>query len=217
MSQIAIIGLGRFGFQVAKELHIAGHDVLAIDIDAQNVQRIRDFCSRAVVLDARDRERLEELGVADFDTVVVSLGERIDASALIVLHLQDLRVRRIITKAGSEDHARLLARLGVHEIVTPEKEVARRLAQRLANASVLDFIPLGDEHSIHELAPSDELVGHTLGELRLRNLYGVQVLGIRDVLTQRVHVNPGADFRIKESDALVVLGSNEDLARLRKP
>ena len=215
MSQVAIIGLGRFGFHVAKQLHAAGHDVLAIDISEANVQEVKDFASRAVVLDARDQERLDALGIRDMDVVVVSLGERIDSSALVALHLKEAGVRRIVTKAGSTDHAKLLELIGVDEIVFPEREAAERLAHRLASANVLDHLPLGDDHAIHEIAPPQSFAGRTLEELELRKRFGIQVLGIRDVLAQEVSLNPDPGFRIKESDVLIVLGHNRDLDRLK--
>lgn len=215
MAQVAVIGLGRFGFHVAKQLHQAGHEVLAIDIDPKNVERIADFSSRAVVLDARDGERLDALGIRDFDVVVVSLGERVDASALVALHLKEVGVRRLITKAGSEDHGKLLKLIRVDEVVFPEREAAERLARRLASPNLLDFLHLGEEHSLHEIAPPDPFVGKSLQELRLRNRFNIQVLAIRDALTGRMHVNPPADAVIKDSDALLVLGANEDLARLK--
>jgi trk system potassium uptake protein TrkA len=215
VAQVAVIGLGRFGFHAAKELHRNGHEVLAIDIDPDNVQRIKDHCSRALVLDAREADRLSELGVQHFDVVVVSLGERIDASAIITLHLKEMGVRRIITKAGSDDHAKLLELIGAHEVVRPEREAADRLAHRLASASILDYLPLGEEHGIHEIAPSERMVGKSLAELKLPNRYGVQVLAVRDALTETLLINPGADFRVKESDVLIVLGRNQDLSKLR--
>ncbi len=148
MAQVAVIGLGRFGFHVAKHLHEAGHEVLAIDIDAGNVKRIADFSARAVVLDARDKERLEALGVRDFDVVVVSLGERIDSSALVALHLKELGVKRLITKAGSDDHRKLLELIRVDEVVFPEREAAEHLARRMCSPNLLEFINVGDEYSI---------------------------------------------------------------------
>lgn len=216
MAQIAVIGLGRFGFHAARELQEAGHDVLAIDIDQGNVERIGDLVSRAVRLDARDKERLDALGIKDFDVVVVSLGERIDASTLVALHLKELGVPKIITKAGSADHAKLLELIGVHEIVFPEREAAARLARRMSTANLLDYIPLGETYSIQEIAPTEEMVGKTLEQLRLRNRFKVQVLGVRDVLSDEVDLNPGPKFRIKDSDALVILGKNEDLERMKK-
>lgn len=216
MAQVAVIGLGRFGFHVAKQLHLAGHDVLAIDIDPQNVHRIADYSSRAVVLDGRDKERLEALGIRDFDVVVVSLGERIDASALVALHLRELRVKRLVTKAGSDDHRKLLELIGVDEVVFPERESAEHLARRLCSPNLLEFIHVSEDYSIQELAPPDSFLGKTLQDLELPSRLGLQVLAVRDALTQKVQVNPGADFRVKDSDSLLVLGRNQDLARLRR-
>jgi trk system potassium uptake protein TrkA len=216
MAQVAVIGLGRFGFHVAKQLHKAGHDVLAIDIDPKNVEEIADFSSRAVVLDARDKERLDALGIRDFDVVVVSLGERIDASALVALHLKEIGVRRLITKAGSEDHGKLLELIGVNQVVFPEREAAERLARHLGSPNLLDYIHLGDEYSLHEMAPPSSFLGKSLEELQLPARFDVRVLAIRDALTQKVQVNPGADCRIKDSDALLLLGRNEDLARIKQ-
>lgn len=216
MSQIVVIGLGRFGLHVARELFASGHEVLAIDILEAHIQEVRDHCHRAVVLDARDRERLEELSVGEFDLAVVSLGERIEASAIVALHLRELEVPHIIAKAGSRDHGRLLELIGVHEIIFPEQEAAKRLARRLASANILDFVPLGDNYSIHEIAPPAELVGHDLTELRLRERFGVQVLGVRNALTDELTLNPNPRYRVTDSDSLVVLGPNTELDRLRK-
>lgn len=216
MTQVAVIGLGRFGFHVARSLYEAGHEVLAIDSEPGNVQRIRDFSSRAVVLDARDKERLEALGIRDFDVVVVSLGERVDASALVALHLRELGVKRLITKAGSEDHRKLLELIGVDEVVFPEREVAERLAHRLTSPNVLDYIPLGKDCSIHEIGPPESFLGKSLGDLKLRNRFGIQVLAVRDTKTEAVRINPDAETMIQPADVLIVLGRDQDLARLKE-
>lgn len=216
MAQIIVIGLGRFGFHVASKLHDNGHEVVALDADERIVHRMRNHCSRAIRVDARDKDRLAALGLKHFDVAVVSLGEAVDVSALVSLYLREQGVRRIITKAGSEDHARLLQKLEVDDIVFPEREAAERLVRRLSNRNLLEFIPLGEDASIEELAPPVEFVGKTLAELDLRNRFGVQVVGYRDVLTNAVWLNPPPVHRVLESHALLVLGSNEDLARLQK-
>lgn len=215
MSQIIVIGLGRFGFNVARRLFEAGHEVIAVDSDPAIVQRIEPYSSRAVVLDARDKDRLEALGVKDCGVAVVSLGELIDVSTLVALHLKELGVQKIVTKAGSDDHAKLLRLIGVDEIIQPEREAAERLAERLTHANLIDHLPLGADYSIEEVAPLDRFVGKTLRELELPRRFGIHVLGIRDVLVNKVHLNPGADLKIKESDSLIVLGGNEDMKALR--
>lgn len=216
MAQIVVIGLGRFGFHVARELHAAQHEVLAIDADADVVQRVRNHSSRAVVLDARDAERLAALGLSDFDAAVVSLGELVDVSCLVALHLRELKVRKIVTKAGSEDHGKLLRLIGADEVIFPERESAERLAYRLTSADLLQHLPLGEGISIDEIAPGDEMTGKTLAELALPRRFNVQVLAVRDALTGQLRANPGALFRVKDSDSLLVVGDDPSLAKLRR-
>jgi trk system potassium uptake protein TrkA len=215
MRHFAVIGLGRFGSHVVRSLHESGQKVLAIDSDASAVQRIKDDSTQAVVLDARDKQRLRALGIRDYDVVVVSLGESIEASTLVALHLKDIGVKRVIAKAGSDDHARLLELIGVDEIISPERQAAERLANRLRDANVLDYIPLGRGYSIHELAPPESFLGKSLEELKLRNRFSVQVLAVRDARSGDLEVNPAAQFRILPHHILVILGRNEDLDRMK--
>lgn len=215
MAQIAVIGLGRFGFHVARQSFLEGHEVLAIGIEAEAVQAMREHSSRAVCLDATERDKLEALGLRDFDVVVVSVGERVDASAIIVLHLRELGVKRIIAKAGSPEHGRLLRLIGAHEVLFPEREVAERLARRLRHQNLLDFVPLGDDHAIENVAAPPALVGRTLRESDLRRRLGVQVLAVITSETGKTEVNPSPDRPIAAGDELVVLGTHEVLERLR--
>jgi trk system potassium uptake protein TrkA len=216
MSQFAVIGLGRFGANVARSLFQGGHEVLALDVSAAAVQDVKDHSTRALVLDARQKERLAALGIEQVDVVILSLGDRIEASAVVALHLKDLGVKRIIAKAGSEDQSRLLQLIGVDEIISPERQAAERLANRLRGAGTLDFIPLGAHYSIHEITPPRIFRNSTLAELKIRNRFGVQVLAVRDARTDELEVNPPADFSIGEHHILLVLGANADIDKLRQ-
>ena len=214
MAQIAVIGLGRFGFHAARQLHEAGHEVLAVDVDPAQVQRIRDLSTQAVVLDAREIEPLRSLGIPDFDAVVLSLGTRVDASGLVTLHLKDLGVRRLIVKAASDDHARLLQMIGATEVVFPERDAAERLVRQLGDANLIDFLPLGEGHSLREVAAPPSFFNKSLVELRLRNRFGVQVVAVRQ--GGSVAVNPLPETVLQEGDVLFVLGRDEALDRLRR-
>jgi trk system potassium uptake protein TrkA len=216
MAQVAVIGLGRFGFHAASLLHEAGQEVLAIDIDPVKVQSVRDLSTQAVVLDARELEPLRGLGLKDFDAVVLSLGTRVDASALVTLHLKDLKVRRLIVKASSADHARLLQMIGADDVVFPERETAERIARRLSEPNLHEFIPLDADHSLREVSVPRTFVGKSLVELKLRNRFGVQVVAIRHGERGAVTVNPGPESVLQDEDALFVLGRDGDLDRLRK-
>lgn len=216
MARIAVIGLGRFGSHVAREAFHHGHEVLAIGIDAANVQQLRDESTRAVVADARDRERLAALRLGeDYDAVVVSLGENVEASALIVLHLRELGARRIIAKAGSTDHGKLLSLIGAHEVVFPERESAQRLAMRLTARSVVEYLPLGDDHGIEQFAAPASFVGRSLADLQLPSRHSAQVMAVRNASSGKLQVNPGADYVIGADDLLVVLAANAELRRLQ--
>jgi trk system potassium uptake protein TrkA len=214
MAQVAVIGLGRFGFHAASMLHEARHEVLAIDIDPAQVQKMRDHSAQAVVLDAREIDPLRALGIADFDVVVLSLGQSIDASAIVTLHLKDLGVGRIIVKAVSDDHARLLEMIGVREVVFPERDAAGRLVRRLSDINLIDFIPLGEDHSLREVTTPSSFVDRSLVKLRLRNRFGVQVVAIRRRDESTVTVNPDPETALQEGDTLLVLGRDKDLDRL---
>ena len=142
MGQFAIVGIGNFGYYLARHLFEKGHEVVACDINQAQVQKIKDFVSMAVVADGTDREALESLGIKEVDSAVVSIGTRMQASILATLHLKELGVKHILAKAVSEEHGRILRKIGAHEIIFPEKDLATGVANRLDNPNILDYLPL---------------------------------------------------------------------------
>lgn len=215
--KFGVIGLGNFGSTVAKALFEAGHDVVVLDRDRDRVQAMQRYATQAVIADATQKEILEELALDKMDAVIVSLGKDLSASVLVTLYLRDLKVKKIVVKIASEDHGRVLDRVGATEIVFPEKDMALRLAQSLISPNILDYLPLSPEYSLLELAPPKEFIGKSLAELRLRSRFGVNVLAVRQIIPERMVINPSADFVIKDSDVLVVLGKREDLDKIGGP
>jgi len=216
MPRFAVIGLGNFGFYVVKNLFEMGFEVLAVDRDKNAVQRIRDICTRAALADATDKETLEALGVQEMDVAVVSVGGRIDASILITLHLKEVGVEKVVVKAVTEDHGRILEKLGASMIVFPERDMANRIANRLAHPNVIDYLPLAPEYSIVELEPPPAFVGKTLQELYLRSKYGIQVVAAKAGPEGKVLMIPGGDFRVSDGHILIVVGGNAELEKLQK-
>ncbi len=216
MPNFAVIGLGTVGYYVARTLGERGLPVLGVDMDESRVDAIKQFVQKAVIADARIRDNLENLGLADMDAVVVCLGNNIEASVMVTFYLRELGVKEIIVRAVSEDHAKILNIIGASEIIFPERDLAVRVAQRLENPNVLEYIPLMPGMGIIELAPPKSFLGKTLRDLDLRNRYGVQVIIVKELVPERLVVIPRADQKIKESDVLVVLGTDEDLERLEK-
>jgi len=215
MKRVVVIGLGIFGFNITKDLFKNGIEVIAIDKDKEVVQKIKDFSTQAILADGTDKEVMESIGLQEDDVVIVSFGEDLAAATLLTLHLKEMRVKRIIVKAPDEDHKHVLEKVGATEVIIPEKEMADKVAKSLVSPNVLDYIPLSDNYTVCELAPPSRFMGKTIGELHLRSKYHVEVIAVRELLPEGVKMVPRADFVIKDSDILVVIGKEEDIQRIR--
>lgn len=210
-----IIGLSTFSRYLAKYLFERNFEVIAVDIDEERLEKVNSYVSKGIIGDAKDPDFLVKIGVKDVDAVIVSLGSKTNDSVMVVFHLNELEVKNIYVKVIEEDHARVLEKIGATEIIFSERESALKLAQRIDNPNVLDYIPLTEEYSIIDWTPNDEFIGKTLGELRLKNDYGVQVVSIEDG-DKKVKLIPRANHQIKKGDILVVIGENEKLEKLKE-
>lgn len=214
MGRFAVIGLGKFGSHVARTLYEKGNEVVGIDSDSGRVQEMRDSCSQAIVANCTDQETLRALGVGDSDAVILSLGERMDASVLVTLYLRELGVQRIVVKALSDDHGKILKMIGATEIVHPERDTAVRVANVLGTRSILEFLPLGVGFSLVELAAPKAFVGKTLAEMKIRQQYQVTVVAVKN--GDRLDLVPGGDYPVAPGDLLVLVGKDQDLNRLAR-
>ena len=214
MRSFAIIGMSSFGYFLAKVLAEEGVEVMAIDLDEEKIEKIKSSVHKAVIADGTDRATLAKLRLNELDGVVVSLGQ-IESSVLATLHLKELHMRRIVSKALSEEHGKILEMVGATEVVFPEKDMALRVARTLTHDNILDHVPLAEGYSIVEIAPPSSLLGKSLGELDLRNRYGVQVIVVKELVPENVVLVPTADYVIKDSDVLVIMGRNENLKKIQ--
>lgn len=214
MRSFAIIGMSSFGYFLALELAREGVEILAIDLDEEKIEKVKSSVQKAVIADGTDMATLESLGLKDMDGVVVSLGQ-MESSILATLHLRELKIRRIISKALSEEHGKILDMIGATDIIFPEQDMAHRVARTLTHDNILDHVPLAEGYSIHEIAAPEAFLGKTLGELDLRNTYGIQVIVVKELLPEKVVLVPTADHRIMDSDVLVIMGRDEDLKKMQ--
>ena len=212
--KFAIIGLGSFGSYLARTLYDKGHEVMVIDKDKDKIEEAKDFSTQAVWMDSADKESLKALGVQDMDVVVVSLGPEMEPSILTVLYLHELGVSRIMAKALSSDHGKILEAIGATDVIYPERDMAIRLAQKLSSRNVLEYLPLAENISIQEIVPPESFIGKKLKDLNLTNRYHVQVIAIRQLVPEKLIFIPGADFVIQDSDVLVVMGEEDNIAEL---
>jgi trk system potassium uptake protein TrkA len=158
---------------------------------------------------------MKAIGIHEDDTVIISFGEDLAASTLITLHLKQLGVKNIIVKAPNDEHKLILEKVGATDVIIPEKEIARKVAKSLISPNVLDYLPLSDDYMIFEMAPPNSFLGKTIAELQLRGKYHIEVIAIRDIISDRIHMVPQADFVIKDGEVLVVVGKEKDIQKIK--
>lgn len=212
MKRFVVIGLGNFGSSVAETLHAIGHDVAALDRNGDRVDQMARLVSRAGVGDGTDVQTLRRLGAEDADAAVISTGDDITASALTALVLRDLGIEELYVKVVSHDHARLIEKIGVTETIFPERESGVRLGKRISSRSLLNYVQLGHDFGIQEMAVPSDWVGRSLRDLELRRRYQISVVAVHDVLMDRFLPVPDPDALLKESDTLFVAGNDKCLA-----
>lgn len=214
MKSYIVIGLGRFGSEVAIRLCQLGCEVLAVDRNAEPVQHISDEVTHAVVADARDVSVLRALGGAEFDCGIVAIGDDLAESVLATMSLKELGVPMVVCKAHDEVHSQVLKKLGADRVVIPEKENAQRLAKSLSSENVLDYIELSDDYGIVDVPAPKSWLNKSLRELNVRAQLGVNILAIKRA--GKINVSPSAEFIIEAEDVVVILGDNQALRRVQK-
>lgn len=211
--EFAVIGLGRFGSNLALKLTALGHTVLGIDRDAAIVQALADDLSQTVALDATDEDALATVSISDFDTVVVAIADDFESNLMITVLLKEIGVKHVICKASTERQRAILERVGANQVILPELEAGVQLAYRLVSPFVLDRLELEPGMSVSEIRAPQSVVGKTLGELKLRERFGISVLLIKG---QRLVAAPSARERIDNQDVLVLIGPDDAIAQMEQ-
>ncbi|MDY7221091.1 TrkA family potassium uptake protein [Halalkalibacterium halodurans] len=213
-TQFAVIGLGRFGGSVCRELYQLGHEVLAIDTNESKVNEFTTHATHTVIANATDEKALTSLGIRNFDHVVVAIGDNIQSSVLCTLLLKELGVPNVWVKAQNDYHHRVLEKIGADRIVHPEQDMGIRIAQHLSSEKIIDYIELSDEYSIVELVATSKVADQTLADLDIRATYGATVLAIKS--GEHMNVSPLPTDIIRLNDILIVIGHNNDLNRFER-
>ena len=214
MKRIVVVGLGNFGSSVAEALHARGHEVVVVDSNPEAVDRIAAHVTRAGVGDGRSIQILERIGAKGADAGVVSTGDDIAASILSTMALKDLGISDVYVKVISQDHARVMERIGVTETIFPERESALSLGTRMSGRALLSYTSLLPGFGVQEMAVPDSWTGKTLRQLNIRRAYNVSVVALHDVLTDQLIPVPDPDAPLKDSDTVLIVGKDADLSRL---
>ena len=214
MKSYMLIGLGRFGAEVARRLCQLGCEVVAVDTSQELVDAISSEVTHAVVADARDKNVLKALGAAEFDCAIVAVGGSLADSVLATMNLKELGVPKVVCKAHDETHKQVLLKLGADQIVIPEQEQAYRLARSLSSRNVLDYIELAEDYGIIDLPVPTGWVGKNLRDLNVRAKLGVNILAVKK--EQKIRLSPAADYAFEQGDVVVILGDTAALKAVQK-
>lgn len=214
MKSYVVVGLGRFGYETARQLSQLGCEVLAIDLKSELIQQIANDVTHAVVGDCCDKEVLKALGVGNFDCAIVAIGDDLAASVLATMNMKELGVPYLVCKAHDDTHRNVLKKLGADRVVIPEKENASRLARSLASVNLLDYIELSEDYGIVEIPAPGSWVGKNLRELNVRAKLGLNILAVRR--NGEMDVSPAADFAFDSGDIIVMLGNTKALEAVQK-
>lgn len=210
--QFAVIGLGRFGESLIRELRKMHHQVLAIDINEDRIEDISGIATHAVQADATDEKTLKALDINSFHAVIVGIGGDLEASILTVLTLQELGVKTIYVKAQNAMHGKVLQKMGIPRIIYPERDMALRLAKSLVSSSIIEQIEISSEYGVTEFRAPKTFSGRSLAQLRLPNKYNITILAVKS--GENIKITPPANYVINEDDILVGFGTNDFIEKL---
>lgn len=205
--QYLVIGLGRFGSALAITLQKQGMEVIALDLNMENVEAHRSLLSEVMCADAMDPGVLRQIGAGNFEVAIVTIGEDIKASGTITMLLKDMGVKNVIVKAFDEFHGRMLTKLGADKVVFPERDMGQRIAHNLVSEKIMDFIELSPDYSMMEMRPRPEWVGKPLKELNLRTRHRINVVAVRS--GENVNAMPDMNTVLGAGDVMLVVAQTE--------
>ena len=214
MKSILLIGLGRYGQHVAKKLNEIGHDVMAVDHNEDRVNSILPYVTNGIIGDSTNEDFLRSLGVANYDVCIVAIGDDFQSSLETTSLLKELGGKLVVSRATRDVHEKFLLRNGADHVVYPEKQLGIWTAITYSSEKVFDFIDLGENHAIMEVAVPESWNGKTIVELNVRNNYGINILAVRT--DGKLDINVNANTIFNKNQTLLVLGEDKDILKCFK-
>jgi trk system potassium uptake protein TrkA len=212
MKSILLIGIGRFGHHIAKELNALNAEILAIDSDEESLKHISEYVTKTLIGNSADSEFMKTVGVNNFDACIVAIGDEFQNSLETVLNLKELGAKKVIARASKESQEKLLRKIGADFVVYPEMQLAKWTALRCGTDSIYDFMDLDDGFGVFEIGTPEEWVGKTLAELDLRKKHSINIIGVKE--NGRTKIVLGPNFEFKAKDTLLVIAKIDDAGKL---
>ena len=215
MKSVLLIGMGRFGHHLCKNLVDLGNEVMIIDNDEKSVEDLAPIVTSVLIGDCTNPEILKSIGVRNYDICFVCIGSNFQSSLEITSLLKDLGAKYVVSKASRDIHAKFLLRNGADEVIYPDKDIAEKTAKRFSANNVFDYIELTHDYSVYEIPPLAKWAGKTILDSNIRRKHNISILGVKHP-DGRVTMLPTADYVIDENDHLMILGSSENIEKLLK-
>ena len=214
MKSILIIGLGRFGTHLCKDLAKLDNEIMIVDRDESRLEDLLPMVVSAKIGDCTNEKVLKSLGVGNFDICFVCIGENFQSSLEITSQLKELGASYVVSKANRDIHAKFLLRNGADEVIYPDRDIAEKVAVRFSANQVFDYVELGNGFSIYEIAPLPEWLGHSIKDMNIRVAYNANIIGIKTA--DGVQLMPNADYIFKQNEHLMILGHQHDMEKIIK-
>lgn len=212
--EFVVIGLGRFGGSIVRELVNQGADVMAIDKVPERVDEFATIATQAVVADTTDEATLKSLGIRNFEHVIIAIGDDIQSSILTTLMIKEIGVKKVTVKAQNDYHEKVLRKIGADQVVHPERDMGIRIANNIISNNVLDYLELSDDHSIIEIKVNEKIAGHSIIDLDIRARYGINIVAVKR--GNDITVSPQAEEQLQLNDVLIIIGADVDIHRFEK-
>ena len=215
MKSVLIIGLGRFGHHLCKNMAELGNEVMIIDSEEKAVEDLAPIATSVLIGDCTNPEVLKNLGVGNYDICFVCIGSNFQSSLEITSQLKELGAKYVVSKATRDIQAKFLLRNGADEVVYPDRDIAEKAAKKFTANNVFDYIELSKDYSVYEIPPLKNWVGKSIIDSNIRPKYHISILGVKHV-DGDVTMLPPADYVIQESDHLMIIGSSTYVQQLLK-
>ncbi|MDO1447563.1 TrkA family potassium uptake protein [Rhodocytophaga aerolata] len=221
IGKFAVIGLGQFGTSIARSLASRGAEVLAIDLNIETVEMLKDDVAYAVALDSTDDKALKAQNIHDMDAIVVAIGEDFEALLLTTVLLLEMNVKRLIARAANAHQRMILTKMGVKEILSPEDEVGRTVAETLIHPNIKSYLPLPDDYEIVEVNTPKRAANRTISEIGLRERYNLNLITVKRIFEEKHHGEvikvqhiigvPKGNTVLYDSDIMIIMGKTHDV------
>lgn len=209
MKSFLIIGMGRFGQYLCRELSKLGNEIMIVDEEEERLEPCMSLVTSAKIGDCTKQEVLKALGISNFDTCFVCIGTNFQSSLEITSLLKEMGAKCVVSRASTDVQAKFLLRNGADEVVYPERDIAEKVAKKSSANHVFDFLDLPGNYGIYEIPPRREWVGKSIREINVRAQYRISILGVKN--GQDTMILPGAEYVFCEEEHLLVLGSDGDM------